>query len=146
MAYSSNAFVKLPTERGISSHAAHMWGSEQAGQPIRRPEGLENGRLFEEGIRAYPEFTHVIHNRRDLDAKNSSEAEIKQMVHYLIVHKLHFERLQQEETLSVPAARFVFFRGEYERWFGIAKPRITLVPGIIQESIFILDPENWTTC
>ena len=135
IAFSDNAFVKLPTERGIGYHAAYLWGSEQAAQPIRRPEGFENGRRFEEGIRAYKEFTWVIENRIALEVNNSDESEIKQIVHYLMVHKLHYERLQKEKTLSVPESRFVFFRKECQRWFGLARPRITIVPGIVQESI-----------
>ncbi len=104
----NNLIVKAPTEIAKASHL-DIFNGHYKTDMIRPLEGLEIPSNFSEALDKYPEFRRAVSNPSDMQLSIADDA-IKVLVHYLLIHRLHYERLKKTGHVLIPDTRFVIGR------------------------------------
>lgn len=86
-------YIKIPSERGFADYRSFVRLGESSAVDIRVLEPEEQFEKLDELLQFHPEFRNLI----GLGAE---------VVHYLMVHKLQYLRMQTQTALRIPRARF----------------------------------------
>ena len=92
--------IKLPTavawNNFLACSISDSWFAPPNG--IRSTERIERSSRFDELLGRYPEF------------KSAALDYGRNVVHYLLIHKLQYDRLKSNSIVAIPEARFVLMR------------------------------------
>jgi hypothetical protein len=96
----SQVVIKLPTRIGwhnfLGASISNSWFAGLNG--IRKTERIERSSRFDELLDRFPEFKSA-----SLDCERN-------VVHYLLIHKLQYERLRFNTLVAIPETRLVLMR------------------------------------
>ncbi len=93
----NDLFVKVPSERGFEDYRKFVKLAGSSPQDIRSIEEVEQFGRLELTLERFPDLKQVF-------AKNAEFA------HYLVVHGLQYQRLQSQNAVGIPRARFGVLR------------------------------------
>jgi hypothetical protein len=88
--------IKLPTDIAIKSFLRYSIRNPWFGRwnSIRNVENIEQSSQFSELLAKYPEFNPALGYGRNL-------------VHYLLIHKLQYDRINPNPFVAIPQTRFI---------------------------------------
>jgi hypothetical protein len=109
-----DVFIKMPSRRGLADYFACVRYARPTSTGIRPLEDRERFERLGSTLEPLPEFGQLAASRPEL-------------VHYLVLHKLQYERLRAETAVAIPAAKFALLRTRL--------PREQLEPVVFQEPI-----------
>ena len=92
-----DVFVKMPSQRGLEDYRRYVRLAQSTSADIRALEDSERFERLDSTLKRFPEFLQ-------LGAAN------REVVHYLAVHRIQYERLRTEAAVDIPAARFALLR------------------------------------
>jgi len=92
-----DVFVKIPSQRGLDDYRRYVRLAQTTSADIRALEDSERFEELDSTLRRFPEFPQQAGAPREV-------------VHYLAVHRIQYERLRAEAAAHIPAARFAFLR------------------------------------
>ena len=92
-----DVFVKMPSQLGLEDYRRYVRLAQSTSADIRALEDSERFEGLDSTLKRFPEFL-------ELDAAN------REVVHYLAVHRIQYERLRTEAAVDIPAARFALLR------------------------------------
>jgi hypothetical protein len=104
-----DVFLKAPSARGLQDYRHFVKRGLSTREDVRPLAHVERFEQLEVMLERFPEFRRL----------KKVKAEI---LHYLVVHKVQYERLSDERTLNVPRARFGMLRSN--RFFRRFEPAL----------------------
>lgn len=93
----NDVFVKVPSERGFHDYRSFIKHTGTSPQDVRSIEETERFGRLELTLERFPDLKQIF-------AKNAEFA------HYLVVHNLQYKRLQNQNAVGIPQARFGVLR------------------------------------
>ena len=93
VACADQLYIKTPSERGLADYRRFVKSPQPHPEEIRSPESQERFDNRADALTRFPELASVA----ALD---------EEIAHYLVVHKLQYERLRDRTTIGIPQARF----------------------------------------
>jgi hypothetical protein len=116
IAFAGDSIIKLASSYGYEEYERFVIREEVDGDEIRKNENVEQFKNFEDLITLFPSF-------------GVAWSEFgKKRIHWILVHRLQYDRLMNNINLEIPESRFVFFHKSF-----LFLPRI--YPGIVQERV-----------
>jgi hypothetical protein len=92
-----DVFVKMPSQQGLDDYQKYVKLAQSTSADIRALEDSERFEELDSTLKRFPEL-------RRLGAAD------RETVHYLVVHRIQYERLRAEAAVNVPAVRFALLR------------------------------------
>jgi len=86
-------YIKIPTDRGLDDYRKFVKLAQTGREDIRQLEDAERFERLKDTLRTLP----------DLEPLTSISSEL---AHYVAIHKLQYERLQKQNAVKIPTARF----------------------------------------
>jgi len=153
-----DAFVKVPSFGGLDYHNRYLWSDVRPDHPIRFAEAMELKANIADAFVKYPAFVafadlsrdiiidvpsletespvgFLLQRRRFLQQIESLTVPDARLAHYLLIHRLHYERLREIGWVGIPESRFCYFQRIRSRFFGFGRPTYTVLPGIVQQPV-----------
>jgi hypothetical protein len=92
-----DVFVKMPSQKGLDDYRRDVRRAQRTSADIRALEESERFEALDWTLQRFPEFSQL----------GTADREV---VHYLAVHRIQYERLRTDVAVNVPAARFAVLR------------------------------------
>ena len=92
-----DVFVKMPSREGLGDFRKYVRLAQSTSSDIRALEDRERFEQLDSTLRQFPEFLQI-------------GAVDRNVLHYLVVHRIQHERLRNNAAVNVPAARFALLR------------------------------------
>jgi hypothetical protein len=92
-----DVFVKMPSKQGLEDYRKYVRLGHSTSADIRAIEDSERFEGLDSTLQRFPEFLQLGTANREV-------------VHYLAVHRIQYERLQTIAAVNIPAARFALLR------------------------------------
>ncbi len=140
-------YIKFASECAIKSHD-FIYNNETPlrmslpdSNLVRLEQDLERAENLPEALLLYPEFQKLLDDSSNYIADTSKLSLLKN-IHYLIIHRLQFDRLREIGFVTIPEARFVLFKRTHN---GLTE----FIPGVVQARIFgtrlwdMYEPYTW---
>jgi hypothetical protein len=130
-------FVKVPNEEARDYHRTLLFKGLPGPYAIREPEGLELPERFSEALDQLPDFRTVLSDHQEYGISLDDET-VNAIIHYLVVHRLHVDKLKHLGCIAIPEARFVVAK-VIQRKFSLLKlgfvESAEITPAIIQQKV-----------
>jgi len=92
-----DVYIKTPSQLGLDDYHRYIRQAQTTALDIRALEDSERFERLEETLERYPDLRTLGHLKREL-------------VHFLAVHRLQYERLRAHASPNIPLARFAFLQ------------------------------------
>ena len=92
-----DVFVKMPSQQGLEDYRKYVRQPQATPTEIRPLEDSERIEALDSTLKRFPEFRQLGTVKREA-------------LHYLVVHRLQYERLRTEAAVNIPVAKFALLR------------------------------------
>jgi hypothetical protein len=104
-------FIKVPSDRGMNDYRTFVKLARSSPEDIRSVERAERFESLEEMLERFAAFKGLIRMNAEF-------------AHYLVVHKLQYERLRRQTAVEIPQARFGFLKSDRQWIFTKCEPAL----------------------
>jgi hypothetical protein len=146
VAEKDDVFIKKPSPRGADYHRNFIYEKDlraygtdywRGDSPVRSCTEAEASHNLEDALNQYPDLKSTLDSYRNWHAYLSPE-EFRVILHYLVLHRMQYERLVVLGSIGIPRARFVFLH-DVETKKALFSRKVTVehsvTPAIVQERI-----------